>query len=156
MKELGVEEMVKIIYHITLKISASWHPAASVNLLQRRRQWGSLMFLPISLSFLLIFPTILPPTYHYSMSYQDIGCFQTLATISRKANKIVHQLTLLQNKVCFGYMPKSSRAGSWGRLIPIFLRNHHNDSIITVKVYTPTSNSWVFPWLYILFSMTCH
>jgi hypothetical protein len=38
---------------------------------------------------------------------------------------MVKQVSLWQDEAFFGYMPKSGIPGSWGRSIPIFLRNYH-------------------------------
>ena len=56
-----------------------------------------------------------------------IGCFQVLAIKNNAAMNIIEQMPLWYKWASFGYMPKSSIAWSWGRLIPNFLRNCHID-----------------------------
>ena len=54
-----------------------------------------------------------------------LGCFQVLAIINNAAMKFIDQVSLWNDWVSLGYMPRSGIAGSWGRLIPSFLRNSH-------------------------------
>ena len=48
--------------------------------------------------------------------------WQTNATMN-----IVEHMSLWYNWASFGYICKSGIAGSWGRLFPNLLRNHHTD-----------------------------
>ena len=43
------------------------------------------------------------------------------------AMNIVEHMSLWHDWASFGYIPNSSIAGSWGKLLPNFLRNHHTD-----------------------------
>lgn len=40
---------------------------------------------------------------------------------------MVEQLCLEKDEASFEYMPRTRIAGSWGRLITVFLMNCHND-----------------------------
>ena len=53
--------------------------------------------------------------------------FHVLATTNSAAMNIVEQKLLQYDWASLGYIPKSEIAGSSGRLIPNFLRKHHND-----------------------------
>ena len=56
-----------------------------------------------------------------------LGCFQFLAITNKATVNIVEQVSLWDMVPSFGYMPRSGIAGSWGRTIPNFLRNHQVD-----------------------------
>ena len=62
--------------------------------------------------------------YHIFLIHSSVeghfGCFQYGYEHSW-AHVLVVPLSI------FGYIPKSGIAGSWGRLFPNFLRNHHTD-----------------------------
>ena len=61
--------------------------------------------------------------------------FCVLAIMNNAAMNIVEQMFLWYECASFGYMPKSSIAGNWDRLIPSFLRNHHTDFYCGYKKY---------------------
>ena len=86
----------------------------------------------------------------------DLGCFQVLAMMNNAAMNIAEQISLWNYCEFFGYIPKRGIAGSWGRLIPNFLRNLHIDSKVSVQVYIPTDSGRVFPLFHILSSISCH
>jgi len=52
------------------------------------------------------------------------GCFQLLVIINKAAMNIVEHVSMLYVGASFGYMPKRDIAGSSGRTISSFLRNH--------------------------------
>ena len=56
-----------------------------------------------------------------------LGCFQVLTMTNKAAMNIVEHMSLWHDWVYFGYIPKSGITGSWRRLFPNFLRNHHTD-----------------------------
>ena len=53
-----------------------------------------------------------------------LGYFQCLTITNTAAITIVDQVSLLDGRVSFGYIPRSGITGSWQRTIPSFLRNH--------------------------------
>ena len=63
----------------------------------------------------------------HSLVEGHLGCFQVLAMTNSATMNIVEHVSLWYKWVPFGYIPKSGIAGSWGRLFPNFLRNHHTD-----------------------------
>ena len=54
-------------------------------------------------------------------------CFQLMAITNKAAMTIVEHVSLWYGEASFGYMPKSCIAGSSGRFISNFLRNHQID-----------------------------
>jgi hypothetical protein len=61
-----------------------------------------------------------------------LGCFQFLAIMNKAAiyttiMTIVEYMSLWHSGASFGYIPRGGIAGSWGRIVPSFLRNQKND-----------------------------
>jgi hypothetical protein len=56
-----------------------------------------------------------------------LGCFQFLAIINMAAMNIVEHVSLLHVRASSGSMPRSGIAGSSGRTISNFLRNHQTN-----------------------------
>ena len=54
-----------------------------------------------------------------------LWCFQVLAITNNTAMNVVEHISLWYDWVSFGYIPKSGKTGSWGRLFPNSLKNHH-------------------------------
>ena len=63
----------------------------------------------------------------HSLVEEHLGCFHIPVIMNNAAMDIVEHMSLWYDWASFGYMPKNGIAGSWGRLIPNFLRNHHID-----------------------------
>ena len=63
----------------------------------------------------------------YSLVEGRLGCFQVLAITNNMAMSIVEQMFFWYDWASYGYIPKSSIAGSWGRLITNILRTLHTD-----------------------------
>ena len=63
----------------------------------------------------------------HSLVKGHLGCFQVLAMTNKAAMNIVEHMSLWHDGASFGYIAKSGITGSWGRLFPNFLRNHHID-----------------------------
>ena len=63
----------------------------------------------------------------HSLVVGHLGCFQFLAIPNNAAMNMVEHMSLLYENALFGCIPKKGMAGSWGRLIPIFLSNRHTD-----------------------------
>ena len=59
---------------------------------------------------------------------------------------IVEQVTFCDSGASFGFMPRSSIAGSSERTISSFLRNYRLISRVVVQVCNPSSNGGVFPF----------
>ena len=59
----------------------------------------------------------------HSLLEERLGCFQVLAIIHNAAMSIAEQMSLWYVCASFEYIPKSSIAGSWGRLISDFLKS---------------------------------
>ena len=72
-----------------------------------------------------------------------LGCFQSLAIISRTTINVVEQLFLLSDESSFQYMPKSGIAGLGGN------ENHHTEFHSGCKVCVLNSNELLFPSLHI-------
>ena len=56
-----------------------------------------------------------------------LGFFQLLTIINKPAMNIVEYVSLLYVGASFGYIPRSSIAGSSDSTMSNFLRNHHTD-----------------------------
>ena len=54
----------------------------------------------------------------------NLGCFQLLAILHKTATSILEQESLLYVGIFFGYMLRRGIAGSLGKTISNFLRNH--------------------------------
>jgi hypothetical protein len=63
----------------------------------------------------------------HSSGEGHLGSFQLLAIITKTAMNIVDHVSLLQVGTSSGYMPRRDIAGSSGRTMSSFLRNHQND-----------------------------
>jgi hypothetical protein len=63
----------------------------------------------------------------WSSIEEHLGCFQLLAIISKAAVNIVEHVYLWYGRENCGYIPSSYIAGSLGRTISNFLRNHQID-----------------------------
>ena len=53
-----------------------------------------------------------------------LGCFQLLAVIDKAAMNIVEPVSLIYDGTSFRFMTRSGIAGSSGRTVSNFLRNH--------------------------------
>ena len=62
-----------------------------------------------------------------SSDERDLGCFHVLSITNNAAINIVEHMSLWYDWTSFGYILNSTIAGTWGRLFPNFLRNHHID-----------------------------
>ena len=82
-----------------------------------------------------------------------LGSFQLLAIINKAAMNIVEHVYLLQIGTFSGYIPRRGIAGSFGRTMSNFLRNHQTDF---QSGCNPTSSGGVFLFLHILSSICCH
>ena len=70
---------------------------------------------------------------------------------------MVEWVSLLQDEASLGICPgESGIAGSRGRLMPIFLRNHHTDFHSGWTSFQSHQQWWVSPLVHILTSMRCH
>jgi hypothetical protein len=56
-----------------------------------------------------------------------VGSFQLLAFINKAGMNIMEHVSLLHIGASSGYMPRSGIAGSSGRTMSNFLRNHQTD-----------------------------
>jgi hypothetical protein len=56
-----------------------------------------------------------------------LGCFQFLAIMNKAVMNIVEHVSLWFGGATFGYMPRSSIAGTSGKTISNFLKNHQID-----------------------------
>ena len=65
--------------------------------------------------------------YIHSSVEGHLGSFQVLAVINKAAMNRVEHVSLLHVGASSGYMPKSGIAGSSGRTMSNFLRNHQTD-----------------------------
>ena len=69
--------------------------------------------------------------YHIFSNHSSVeghlGCFQVLAITNNAAMNMVEHMSLLYEHALFGYIHKRGMAGSWGRLIPIFMSYLHTD-----------------------------
>jgi len=67
--------------------------------------------------------------YHISSIHSSVeehlGSFQLLTIINKAAMNIVEHVSLLSIGASFGHKPSSGIAGSLGRMISKFLKNHH-------------------------------
>ena len=90
----------------------------------------------------------------HSLVKGHLDCFQVLSMTNNAAINIVEHMYLWHNWTSFGYIPKSSSAGFWGRLFPNFLKITILISKVVIQVYIPTSNWGVFPLLHILSSIS--
>jgi hypothetical protein len=59
----------------------------------------------------------------HSSVVEHLGCFQLLAITNKPAMNIVKHMSLWHGEASFGYIPKSSIAGSLSRSISNFLRS---------------------------------
>lgn len=67
-------------------------------------------------------------TILYLLSWGTYGVHpQFLAIINRKGMNVIEQVSLWHGGVSFGLMPRRGIAGSSGRSIPNFQKNHHID-----------------------------
>ena len=87
-----------------------------------------------------------------------LGCFHVLAIVYSAAVNI-GECVSFSVMVFFGYMPGSGIVGSYGSVIPSFLRNLHNvlfsiTFVVTVSIYIPTNSVRGFP-SYTLSSIYC-
>lgn len=65
--------------------------------------------------------------------FLSITCFQFLTILNKSPINMVEQLSLWENVASFGYIPKSSIAGSLGKSVPNFLRKCHVDFLSDCK-----------------------
>lgn len=84
---------------------------------------------------------------------RHLCCLQRLAIVDRTAMNMVEQVSLQEGKSSFGFIPKTSIVLCSGRLISLFLRNHHTDFL--VQLCTPTRNVWVFLLFHTKRNMSC-
>ena len=56
-------------------------------------------------------------------SWGKLGCFFFVALMNKQSRKIIEQLPLWDGGASFGYMPRNGVARSWGRSLPISMRN---------------------------------
>jgi hypothetical protein len=69
-----------------------------------------------------------------------LGCFQLLSLTNKAAMNIVEHMPLWPGGAPFGYIPKSSIAGSSGRSFSNFLRTSILISRVVVPACNPISN----------------
>ena len=69
-----------------------------------------------------------------------LGCIQVLSITNKADMNIVEQILLLYDWASLGYIPMSGISGSWGKLIPKYLRNRHPDFQMVAQVCIPTNN----------------
>ena len=97
----------------------------------------------------------------------NLGCFQLLAILHKTATSILEQESLLYVGIFFGYMLRRGIAGSLGKTISNFLRNHQIDfqsgftSLLSYQQWRSVSLSpgpvqhLLSPSYLILANMTC-